>query len=244
MPNYIICPNCGKKINNDDLKTIYKLFYAYKVCNECGSKFTKIHARTNVFVALYYIIIYFICIIYLILIGLYYYDKILNESTSIIIFIYLLVILTVLGIVSNIVNHILCKKSLEKSNNGFLPIIENKNGKNKIQFLNEKYFKEKSNDCLPTKKAIVLLPSSNFSVTVLVDKKVELAKLHMYNVYKLIHKNFMEYVLLADYKIDGENIILHIKRFEECRVLSSINEKYSLLTIDDDLICYAITYST
>lgn len=243
MPNYIICPNCGKKINNDDLKTIYKLFYAYKVCNECGLKFTKIHARTNVFVALFYIIIYFICIIYLILIGLYYYNKILNESTSII-FIYLLVILTVLGIVLNIVNHILCKKSLEKSDNGFLPIIENKNQKNKIQFVNEKKFKEKNNCYLSAKKAIVLLPSSNLSITVLMDKKAELAKLHMYNAYKLIHKDFMEYVILADYIIDGENIILHIKRFEECQVLTSINEKYSLLTIDDDLICYAITYST
>jgi len=244
MSEKIVCPNCGELVNKDDCKTKFKLFYAYKICSNCGLKFTKLTKIIKLFVYSYLFILLALMIMAMCIIIIYNYDKLTKESTPVDFLMCTIAILGIVGIIMNILSYIISKKEIEHSYNGFLPIIEDKRQAKLISFVNEKSFSnEERNNLghLPIIKenAIILLPCPNIVMKICLNENIRLNKLLLYNIYKIIHNDISKFVILTDYKVD-EDIILYLKKFDEHEVTSKA--VYDFVTLNNERICCVFMY--
>lgn len=239
MSKYIVCPNCGKLVIKDDCITTYKLFYAYKTCCNCGRKFTKLNKGIKIFIYLYLFVLLAIMITCLCIITVYKYDELTQNETPVNIFMYLNFIFCMIGIINYSFSHVLSKKNIEHSDNGFLPIIEDKNQTKLISFVNEKTYTRNEIEkvgylSIVKENAIVLLPCHNIIMKVSLNEEVLIDKLQLYFAYKIAINGFDKFIILTDYKVDNNNVILYFKKFDEYEVT---NEIYDLFTINNELVC-------
>ena len=58
MTDFIVCPNCGRKIICRQCLTRKKLFFCYKICSNCGCNFTKISSYTRFHIIVYFIVLF------------------------------------------------------------------------------------------------------------------------------------------------------------------------------------------
>lgn len=244
MSESIVCPNCGKTINKDECKTTVKLFYAYKTCCNCGIKFTKLHKGVKIFVYSYLVTLSALMIFALGIIAIYHYDKLTQGSTSVTVFMFCISILGVTGIIMNIFSYFLSKKAVEQSDNGFLPIVEDKSQAKLISFVNEKTFSDGEKSSLnyfPIAKenAVVLLPYPNISMKIHLNKNTCLDKLQLYDIYKIINNGFSEFVILTDYMV-GDEVILYLKKFDDNEMTD--NEMYDFVTLNNEPIGNVTVY--
>ena len=230
MLDFIICPNCGEKINLKQCSTKSKLFFSYKICRCCGCNFTTISdksIKTHIFA---YFSILFILAVGDILIGVFS-DQITN-------LLFLIMTSTViLGMGLNFLYQVKFKKNLENPHNCFFIITVNNSRGRMLNYIFENEVPANEYNLKYTeinKNHInILLPCSD--IRMLAVTKENLEKLKLYGAYKIIIDKMEYFFILSDLTIDNGNVSLYFKSFKEMPMNN--NNLYELNTINDQAIC-------
>lgn len=82
VTDFIICPNCGKKININTTKVVTADFFRYMICPECNGKFTKIPDSSRFYIKMHKISIYMLRILIIILTIISIYNSVNNDKSN------------------------------------------------------------------------------------------------------------------------------------------------------------------
>lgn len=228
VTDFIICPNCGRKVICRQCLTRKKLFFCYKICSNCGCNFTKISSYTRFHIIVYFIVLFILGIGDLLI-------SVLSEKSVHISFI-IMFSAAILGVAVYLIQQIRYAEILNKSTNGFLVIIENKNQDGIIKYACEDTLSEAElklrYDTIKKENIIVLLP--HYNVKVSLNDKHNFGELKVNHFYKLTVNKAEYFCILTDIKEEGD-FVLYLKFFDTGEKFKNENE-YDLLTIDDALI--------
>jgi len=205
-----------------------KIFFCYKICSNCGCNFTKIPNHTRFHIIVYFIVLFILGIGDLLI-------SVLSEKSVHISFI-IMFSAAILGVAVYLIQQMRYAEILNKSTNGFLVIIENKNQDGIIKYAREDTLSEAElklrYDTIKKENIIVLLP--HYNIKVRLNDKHNFGELKVNHFYKLAVNKAEYFCILTDIKEEGD-LILYLKFFDTGEKIKSENE-YDLLTIDDELI--------
>lgn len=231
MIDYIICPNCGKKINPKQCETVDKLFFSYKICTNCGSNFTKADGINKIF----FHIIFHNAVLIILGVG----NLLLDFANKKVVHILFPIMFSAAaaGIVFNYIQLIKQKKELNNSSNAFLPIIEYKKIDKIFKHVYENELSEKEKElrylAINTENILYLRPCPNLYM--LFKAQISMSKLKNDYTYKILVSRSELFVILSDLRICDENVILCFKSFVKTSLIQKENE-YNLLTLNDEMI--------
>jgi hypothetical protein len=228
VTDFIICPNCGKKVICKQCLTRKKLFFCYKICSNCGCNFTKLIDHTKFHTIIYFIVLFLLGIGDLLI-------SVLSEKLVHMSFI-IMFSAAILGFTVYLIQQRRYVENLNKSTNGFLVIIENKSQDRIIKYAREDTLSEAELrlkfDTIEKNNIIVLLP--HYNVKMLLNYKINFCKLKINHFYKLTVNKAECFCVLTDIKEEND-FILYLKFFDTGEKVNNQNE-YDLLTIDDEII--------
>lgn len=247
MPDFIICPNCGKKININTAKVVTADFFRYMICPECNGKFTKIPDSSSFYIKLHKISIYMLraLVIFLTIISIY--NSISSDKSNLNytifqgIMLILVLILFIVVIMSLAINDYNCKRIINKSRNGYLPVENSSDSEKVIDYMDEDlFYKTQKNkvgsDNSVIKNALILLPKSNIIMTIPIISNIE--AIHIYDMYMLLSNERRYYAILVDYEIKADYITLFFKIMGKIPETDCCRE-LDIITIENEMIAKA-----
>lgn len=247
VTDFIICPNCGKKININTTKVVTADFFRYMICPECNGKFTKIPDSSRFYIKMHKISIYMLRILIIILTIISIYNSVNNDKSNLNytifqgIMLILVLILFIAVIMSLAINDHNCKRIIYKSRNGYLPIENSTDPKKVIDYIDEDLFcKTRKNkiglDNSVIKNALILLPKANIIMTIPMISNIKALQIH--DMYILLSDKRRYYAILADYGIDVNHITLYFKTMGKIPETDCC-EQLDIITIENEMIAKA-----
>lgn len=254
MTDFIVCPNCGKKINIRIINVVSTPFLKYITCSDCGKFLTKPQRSTSVFIKLFQInmLLIQILVIFLTIVSLYnkntdYADHnaqyTVFQGICLIVFLVLFISLIFIAFINDSISN----KNLKTSRNGFLPVISGVCMSKYITYLKEDLITQSEIDEINKRermfehsrnnsamdKCIILLPKTDITVKIGTEdiKKTELIKL--FDVYKFNGKEI--FLLLSDYQIEHD-IKLEFKILGNKNLPAIPGDSFELFDLNNEYI--------
>lgn len=247
VTDFIICPNCGEKININTAKVVTANFFRYMICPECNGKFTKIPDSSRFYIKMHKISIYMLRILIIILTIISIYNSISSDKSNLNytifqgIMLILVLVLFIAVIMSLAINDYNCKRIINKSRNGYLSIENSTDPKKVIDYIDEDLFcKTRKNkiglDNSVIKNALILLPKANIIMTIPMISNIKALQIH--DMYILLSNKHRYYAILADCGIGVDHITLYFKTMGKIPETDCCKQ-LDIITIENEMIAKA-----